>query len=64
MDALGMEKASLIGISMGGAISLDFSLRPPHRGGKFGHLKRREVVRSRERDYNNKDCLTLRRGRR
>jgi pimeloyl-ACP methyl ester carboxylesterase len=31
MDALGLEKASLVGISMGGAISLGFSLRSPHR---------------------------------
>ncbi|MDP8973966.1 MAG: alpha/beta fold hydrolase [Actinomycetota bacterium] len=31
MDALGLEKASLVGISMGGAISLGFSLRWPHR---------------------------------
>ena len=31
MDALGLEKASLIGISMGGAISLGFSLRSPKR---------------------------------
>src|SRR5215210_8993317 len=29
MDALGLEKASLVGISMGGAISLGFSLRWP-----------------------------------
>ena len=26
MDALGLEKASLVGISMGGAVSLEFSL--------------------------------------
>ena len=31
MDALGLEKASLVGISMGGAISLGFSLRSPQR---------------------------------
>ena len=31
LDALGLEKASLIGISMGGAISLGFSLRWPQR---------------------------------
>jgi pimeloyl-ACP methyl ester carboxylesterase len=31
MDALGLEKASLVGISMGGAISLGFSLRWPRR---------------------------------
>ena len=31
MDALGLEKASLIGISMGGAISLGFSLHSPQR---------------------------------
>jgi pimeloyl-ACP methyl ester carboxylesterase len=31
MDALGLEKASLVGISMGGAISLGFSLRWPQR---------------------------------
>jgi pimeloyl-ACP methyl ester carboxylesterase len=31
MDALGLEKASLVGISMGGAISLGFALRSPHR---------------------------------
>jgi pimeloyl-ACP methyl ester carboxylesterase len=31
MDALGLEKASLVGISMGGAISLGFSLRSPVR---------------------------------
>jgi pimeloyl-ACP methyl ester carboxylesterase len=31
MDALGLEKASLVGISMGGAISLGFSLRSPER---------------------------------
>jgi pimeloyl-ACP methyl ester carboxylesterase len=31
MDALGLEKASLIGISMGGAISLGFSLHSPKR---------------------------------
>jgi pimeloyl-ACP methyl ester carboxylesterase len=31
MDALGLEKASLVGISMGGAISLGFSLRLPQR---------------------------------
>ena len=31
MDALGLEKASLVGISMGGAISLGFGLRWPHR---------------------------------
>ncbi len=31
MDALGLERASLVGISMGGAISLGFSLRSPQR---------------------------------
>jgi pimeloyl-ACP methyl ester carboxylesterase len=31
MDALGLKKASLVGISMGGAISLAFSLRSPQR---------------------------------
>ena len=31
MDALGLEKASLVGISMGGAISLGFSLWSPQR---------------------------------
>jgi pimeloyl-ACP methyl ester carboxylesterase len=31
MDALGLEKASLVGISMGGAISLGFALRSPKR---------------------------------
>ena len=31
MDALGLQKASLVGISMGGAISLGFSLRSPQR---------------------------------
>jgi pimeloyl-ACP methyl ester carboxylesterase len=31
MDALGLEKASLVGISMGGAISLGFSLQSPER---------------------------------
>src|SRR5918911_3158535 len=31
MDALGLDKASLVGISMGGAISLGFSLRSPQR---------------------------------
>jgi len=31
MDALALEKASLVGISMGGAISLGFSLRSPQR---------------------------------
>jgi pimeloyl-ACP methyl ester carboxylesterase len=31
MDALGLEKASLVGTSMGGAISLGFSLRSPQR---------------------------------
>src|SRR3712207_4402660 len=31
MDALRLEKASLVGISMGGAISLGFSLRWPQR---------------------------------
>src|SRR5918911_5468855 len=31
MDALGLEKANLVGISMGGAISLGFSLRSPQR---------------------------------
>jgi pimeloyl-ACP methyl ester carboxylesterase len=31
MEALGFEKASLVGISMGGAISLGFSLRSPQR---------------------------------
>ena len=31
MNALGLEKASLVGISMGGAISLGFALRSPQR---------------------------------
>ena len=31
MDALGLEKASLVGISIGGALSLAFSLRSPQR---------------------------------
>jgi len=31
MDALGLEKASLVGISMGGAISLGFGLHSPQR---------------------------------
>lgn len=31
MEALGLEKASLVGISLGGAISLGFSLRSPQR---------------------------------
>ena len=31
MDALGLKKASLVGISMGGAISLGFALRSPQR---------------------------------
>src|SRR3712207_3725921 len=31
MDALGLEKTSLVGISMGGAISLGYALRSPHR---------------------------------
>ncbi len=31
LDALGLEKASLVGISMGGAVSLGFSLRWPQR---------------------------------
>lgn len=31
MDTLGLEKANLVGISMGGAISLGFALRSPHR---------------------------------
>lgn len=31
MDALGLEMATLVGISMGGAISLGFALRAPHR---------------------------------
>ena len=31
MNALGLEKANLVGISMGGAISLGFSLRSPQR---------------------------------
>ena len=31
MDALGLEKANLVGISMGGAVSLGFSLRSPQR---------------------------------
>ncbi len=31
MDVLGLEKANLVGISMGGAISLGFSLRWPQR---------------------------------
>jgi pimeloyl-ACP methyl ester carboxylesterase len=35
MDALGLEKVSLVGISMGGAISLGFSLRSPQRVGKL-----------------------------
>src|SRR5919107_2099588 len=35
LDALGLEKVSLVGISMGGAISLGFSLRSPQRVGKL-----------------------------
>ncbi len=35
MDALGLEKASLVGISMGGAIALGFSLRSPQRVNKL-----------------------------
>lgn len=35
MDTLGLEKASLVGISMGGAISLGFSLRSPQRVAKL-----------------------------
>jgi pimeloyl-ACP methyl ester carboxylesterase len=35
MDALGLEKAALVGISMGGAISLGFALRAPHRVDKL-----------------------------
>jgi pimeloyl-ACP methyl ester carboxylesterase len=35
MDALGLEKVSLVGISMGGAISLGFSLSSPQRVGKL-----------------------------
>jgi pimeloyl-ACP methyl ester carboxylesterase len=35
MDALGLEKASLVGISMGGAISLGFSLQSPQRVDKL-----------------------------
>ena len=35
MDALSMEKASLVGISMGGAIALGFSLRSPQRVDKL-----------------------------
>src|SRR3954471_4390904 len=31
IDTLGLEKASLVGISMGGAIALDFCLRSPQR---------------------------------
>ena len=31
MDVLGLKKANLVGISMGGAISLGFSLRSPQR---------------------------------
>ena len=31
MDILGLKKANLVGISMGGAISLGFSLRSPQR---------------------------------
>lgn len=31
MDALGLERASLVGISMGGAISVGFALRSPRR---------------------------------
>jgi pimeloyl-ACP methyl ester carboxylesterase len=31
MDALGLERANLVGISMGGAISLGFTLRSPQR---------------------------------
>jgi pimeloyl-ACP methyl ester carboxylesterase len=31
MDALGLKKANLVGISMGGAISLGFTLRSPQR---------------------------------
>jgi pimeloyl-ACP methyl ester carboxylesterase len=35
MDALGLEKANLVGISMGGAISLGFSLQSPQRVDKL-----------------------------
>ena len=35
MDALGLETASLVGISMGGAIALGFSLRSPQRVDKL-----------------------------
>ena len=35
MDALSLEKASLVGISMGGAIALGFSLRSPQRVDKL-----------------------------
>jgi pimeloyl-ACP methyl ester carboxylesterase len=35
MDALGLEKASLVGISMGGAISLGFALHSPQRVDKL-----------------------------
>ena len=35
IDALGLEKASLVGISMGGAISLGFALRSPQRVDKL-----------------------------
>lgn len=35
MDALGLEKASLVSISMGGAIALGFSLRSPQRVDKL-----------------------------
>ena len=35
MDALGLEKANLVGIFMGGAISLGFSLRSPQRVDKL-----------------------------
>ena len=35
MEALGLQKASLVGISMGGAISLGFSLRWPERVDKL-----------------------------
>ena len=35
MDTLGLEKASLVGISLGGAISLGFSLRSPQRVDKL-----------------------------
>jgi pimeloyl-ACP methyl ester carboxylesterase len=35
MDALGLEKAALVGISMGGAISLGFSLQSPQRVDKL-----------------------------